>query len=360
MSYECIYCNFTAPTNTRLKRHLSTQKHSRILASLQKEESSVQEETKQIVDKLIENVEELKNEILDKKEGVKLCKNVDCERYPPDWNFEEDTEDSYEEGQWRKCSLCPGYFNDDGLGDILFIEEEPNNKEAGCDLCGKTQNIVQMKGNGQYICGNACDEDASEDESDAEEPVKLCVNVDRERDPLDCNDEEESVQEEEIISKEVVFVDEEDEDLLLMPSNDDVQDIDKDGFECDDCSKTGRNCFENLGLTKRAADIYMDLGEPDRCEDCYDKWIGSEDGEEYLNEINKELEPSNGRLLESVNEDSEIDVPIEFFFLDIEYINMVNDFNNFLTTHPFTLQMIGFFMNILKWFGIPQGGEAPL
>ena len=28
MSYECIYCDFTAPTNTRLKRHLATQKHA--------------------------------------------------------------------------------------------------------------------------------------------------------------------------------------------------------------------------------------------------------------------------------------------------------------------------------------------
>jgi hypothetical protein len=341
MSYECIYCNFSAPTNTRLKRHLSTQKHARNLASLQNKESGVQEETKQIVEELIENVQELKNEILDKEEiieeeKVELCRNTDCERRPPDWDFEEDREDTYQEGQWKRCSLCPGYFNDDGLGDILFIEEEPNNQEAGCDLCGKTQNIVQMKGTGQYICGNACDESEEDNDSDRED-----------------------VQEEEIISKEVVFVDEEDEDLLLVPSNDDVQDIDKDGFECDDCSKTGRNCFENLGLTKRAADIYMDLGEPDRCEDCYDKWVSSEDGEEYLNEINKELEPSNGNFLETINEDiEEIDIPIDSFFLDIEYIKMMNSFNDFLTTHPFILQMISIFMNIVKWFGLPTRNKG--
>lgn len=81
----------------------------------------------------------------------KLCVNTDCERYPPDWDFED--------GQWVKCSLCDGYFNNDGLGDILFIEEEPNNKTAQCDLCGKVNNIVQMKGTGQFLCEDACDED---------------------------------------------------------------------------------------------------------------------------------------------------------------------------------------------------------
>ena len=94
------------------------------------------------------------------EEPVKLCENMDCERYPPDWDFEEDTEENYEGGrQWVKCSICVGYFNDDGLGDILFIQEEPNNKSAQCDLCGKDNDIVQMKGTGQFLCGNACDEE---------------------------------------------------------------------------------------------------------------------------------------------------------------------------------------------------------
>jgi len=100
-----------------------------------------------------------------KTELVKLCENMDCERYPPDWDFEEDTEETYQEDQWKKCCLCDGYFNDDGMGDILFVQEEPNNQEAECDLCGKTEDIVQMKGSGQYLCGNACDEsDESDDE----------------------------------------------------------------------------------------------------------------------------------------------------------------------------------------------------
>ena len=96
-------------------------------------------------------------------ETIKLCKNIDCERYPPDWDFEEDTEETYQAGQWQKCCLCDGYFDDDGSGDILYVQEEPNNQKAGCSLCGKSEDIVQMKGTGQYLCGNACDEEEEED-----------------------------------------------------------------------------------------------------------------------------------------------------------------------------------------------------
>ena len=100
-------------------------------------------------------------------EKLNLCENMDCQQYPPDWDFEEDKEEYYGYGsgrQWAKCCLCDGYFNDDGLGDILFIEEEPNNKSAQCDLCGKDNDIVQMKGTGQFLCGNACDEEDSCDD----------------------------------------------------------------------------------------------------------------------------------------------------------------------------------------------------
>lgn len=100
----------------------------------------------------------------DKNNVFELCKNMNCERFPLDWDFTKDTHETYEEDEWKSCAICDGYFNDDGLGDILFIEEEPNNRNASCDLCGKIKNIVQMKGTGQYICQNACDE--SDEESD--------------------------------------------------------------------------------------------------------------------------------------------------------------------------------------------------
>lgn len=113
--------------------------------------------------------EEEEEEELDKEEPVKLCVNMDCERYPPDWDSEEDTEETYQEDQWKKCCLCDGYFDDNGMGDILFVQEEPNNQEAGCSLCGKSDDVVQMKGCGQYLCGDGCDESDEEEDEDEEE-----------------------------------------------------------------------------------------------------------------------------------------------------------------------------------------------
>ena len=71
-----------------------------------------------------------------------LCKNTDCVA---------EKDDEYSES----CNICDGYYKDDGLNDILFIEESPNNKKGSCDLCKETNNIVQMKGTGQYICQDA-------------------------------------------------------------------------------------------------------------------------------------------------------------------------------------------------------------
>jgi DNA adenine methylase Dam len=89
---------------------------------------------------------------------IDLCENTDCYRFPDDWDFDNDTQQTYQDGQWKKCNICDGYFQDNGFDDILFIEEKPNNYKHSCDLCGKTNNIVQLKGTSQYICSNACEE----------------------------------------------------------------------------------------------------------------------------------------------------------------------------------------------------------
>lgn len=75
---------------------------------------------------------------------IKLCKNEDCTEKPTD--------------ESDKCQICDGYFIDDGLNDIYFLEE--NGETGSCSLCGKTENICIMKGSGQEICINACDEDS--------------------------------------------------------------------------------------------------------------------------------------------------------------------------------------------------------
>ena len=70
------------------------------------------------------------------------------------------------------------------------------------------------------------------------------------------------------------------------------QEEDKNAFECDDCNSKGTDCYEQLGLTKEESLIYMDLGEPDRCEDCFDKWKNTNNATEYLKQTEEEVEES--------------------------------------------------------------------
>ena len=63
---------------------------------------------------------------------------------------------------------------------------------------------------------------------------------------------------------------------------------DKNAFECDDCNYKGINCYEQIGLTKEESIVYMDLGEPDRCEDCFNKWKSTIDAVDYLEQTEEE------------------------------------------------------------------------
>jgi hypothetical protein len=124
----------------------------------------------------VDNITDLKNSIMDFTRSLSivktehprdLCKNKDCVGSDPD-------------GSLSKCSLCQGYYKDDGLNDILFIEKEPNNRNATCELCNKTTDIVQMKGTGKYICQNTAivgvNEDCEVVEEEHRDEHQLCVN----------------------------------------------------------------------------------------------------------------------------------------------------------------------------------------
>jgi hypothetical protein len=289
MSYECIYCDFTAPTNTRLKRHLATQKHA---TNFEKHQLEV--ENTDIVPQIIEE--------------TKLCENIDCERYPPDWDFEEDTEENYEGGrQWVKCTLCDGYFNDDGLGDILFIEEEPHNKTAQCDLCGKDNDIVQMKGTGQFLCGNACDEEDSVGD-DVEDEVK------------EENSEEDSVQEEDLATQI----------MLHLCSNTQMQ---KEEDEID-------NWYSGLMKTNASEEGVQ--------EDESEESVQEDESEESVQEDESE-------------EESPYNLPTfidnyEWLILDIKTKEMMKNINETLISHPFIMRVVNVFMNIV-WFFTPFKGK---
>ena len=100
-----------------------------------------------------------------------LCKNQDCSAVKTD---------EYNE----RCQICDGYFMDDGLNDILFIDEEPNRKHTqkkgtGCHLCGYgDEGVVRLKKTGEYICQDACPDSDDDDSSDEEEDERYCDNDD--------------------------------------------------------------------------------------------------------------------------------------------------------------------------------------
>jgi hypothetical protein len=135
--------------------------------------------------------EEEDDEVEGEKENkeISLCKNTDCVA---------EKNDDYSES----CNVCDGYFKDDGLNDILFIEEEPNNKKASCDLCKETNNIVQMKGTGQYMCQNACDEEEEEEVDEDEEEVAAEEEEEEEAEEEEEEEAEEEEEEEEVEAEE--------------------------------------------------------------------------------------------------------------------------------------------------------------
>jgi flagellar biosynthesis GTPase FlhF len=98
-----------------------------------------------------------------------------------------------------------------------------------------------------------------------------------------------------------------------VTTTEEEEEEDKNAFECDDCNSKGTDCYEQLGLTKEESLIYMDLGEPDRCEDCFDKWKNSDDATatEYLKQY-EEVEVEESAEEEEVEvEEEEEEVEVE-------------------------------------------------
>ena len=87
--------------------------------------------------------------------------------------------------------------------------------------------------------------------------------------------------------------------------DDEEEEEDKNSFECDDCNKKGGDCFEEIGISKDEYNVYIDLGEPDRCEDCFNNWKESDDASEYIDKINNEEEAEEEEAEEEEEEEAE-------------------------------------------------------
>jgi len=176
----------------------------------------------------VENITDLKNSIMDFTRSLSIVKKEEECRDEHQLCINENCVIDNVDGTLEKCKICDGYYKDDGLNDILFIEEEPNNRKASCELCKKSVDIVQMKGTGQYICQNACDDDEEEEEEHVveteqqevveeevveEEGEEEVVEEEGEEEVVEEEGEEEVV-EEEVVEEEVVEEEGEEEEVV--------------------------------------------------------------------------------------------------------------------------------------------------
>ena len=101
----------------------------------------------------------------------KLCKSTECKLIKDEeWNM--------------KCAVCDGYYKDDGLHDILDVNDDEN---RSCKLCENSDNVVIMKGTGSCVCAQGCDVDSCKvcgaefDEDNCDNiHGHLCVDCDQE------------------------------------------------------------------------------------------------------------------------------------------------------------------------------------
>ena len=167
----------------------------------------------------VENITDLKNSIMDFTRSLSIVKKEEECRDEHQLCINENCVIDNVDGTLEKCKICDGYYKDDGLNDILFIEEEPNNRKASCELCKKSVDIVQMKGTGQYICQNACDDDEEEEEehvveTEQQEVVEEEVVEEEGEEEVVEEEGEEEVVEEEVVEEEVVEEEGEEEEVV--------------------------------------------------------------------------------------------------------------------------------------------------
>ena len=93
--------------------------------------------------------------------------------------------------------------------------------------------------------------------------------------------------------------------VKIKEEDEEEEEEDKNSFECDDCNKKGGDCFEEIGISKDEYIIYIDLGEPDRCEDCFNKWKESDNASEYIDKLNNEEEAEEEEAEEEEAEEEE-------------------------------------------------------
>ena len=150
---------------------------------------------------------------------------------------------------------------------------------------------------------NYVTDDEEEDEEDEEDEVEGSIIDDDSKESEIHSDTTSEEQNACIISTSSESV----EENAIVDNDEDGEEENKNAFECDDCNLEGNDCYEQLGLSKEDSNIYMDLGEPDRCEDCFEKWIRSSDAIDYLKLTEEKEQASTEEEDEENNRRSEIE-----------------------------------------------------
>jgi len=264
MSYECIYCNFSAPTSSRLNRHLSTQKHVRneLLYKEEEEKENVQEE----------NIQEEEEKPDEEEFKCPSCKLVQSNN----WCFKCNTDNT--------CQNCVGHGGDDNT-----------------------------EGHEEWIC-QTCFDNQPEKEEEEEDNVQEEDNIPDET--------------QQIIDKLIEDV----QDFLKKKENEDVQDLENeilDNNDRDPCP----NSIMSPWIT-----------HDDGCSLC-----GKQETEQSICENACDEE----EIVQRSDKNDDFDEFLNPLILDIQTIEMIKNINEILTTHPFILQTVNIFMNIVKWFSFP-------
>jgi DNA ligase (NAD+) len=157
---------------------VSEESNSSKIAKLKMVEGIEQKTAQQIVDNIPNLIQFLKETGLEYKLISTSVINL-CDDYPCSPTMNEET------GETEKCTVCDGWFADDGAGDILYLPMNTlgSNNWNYCSLCKKGnptnvpfRKLCVMKMCNQVLCVSGCDESVEDDEDDEDDEEEQVVH----------------------------------------------------------------------------------------------------------------------------------------------------------------------------------------
>ena len=155
---------------------VSEESDSSKIAKLKMVDGIEQKTAQLIVDNIPKLIQFLKETNLDHKLISTSVMHL-CDDYPCSPTMNEET------GETEKCTVCDGWFADDGASDILYLPMNTLGSDNWncCSLCKKGnptnvpfRKLCIMKGYDQVVCVLGCDESDEEDEDEDDDDEEEC------------------------------------------------------------------------------------------------------------------------------------------------------------------------------------------